>query len=197
MRKLLKIFLIAVLWLGTFFWTRTVWDNYSADAHYEKSQHQIDSGDYYEALESINSALTLNPYEPNYYRGRARINVISLSVVQEEFIPEIKKEIQDDLIHAYILNPDNLVTMRNLVPLYYFIATKDITVREDSANLDPEYLENTKSFIQRLKDRFVNDAGVYVLVARYEKRLGLTKEFGDSVKRINVLRPDLLDWYQF
>jgi tetratricopeptide (TPR) repeat protein len=167
---------------------------YRADVAFESSQNQIDSGDYSKAIKSINSAIKLNRQEPNYYRGRARINVISLSVAQEEYLQEIKSEILADLQKAYQLNPNNLVTIRNLIPLYYFLAVKDISVKEDPMNIDDNYILIAKDFMKQAKERFKGDAGVYVLVARYEKRLGLVKEHGDSVKQINVLRPDLLEW---
>jgi tetratricopeptide (TPR) repeat protein len=197
MPKFLKLLLIALTWITFGMWVFKIFSFYQADVFFESSQSKIDAGDYFEANQLINRAIALNPSEPNYYRGRARINVISLSVAEEEYVQEIKSEIFHDLDKAYKLNTNNLVTIRNIIPLYYFLAVKDITIKDDSTNVDENYINIAKDFMQMAKSRFKNDAGVYALSARYEKRLGLTKEYGDSVKRISHLRPDLLEWYPF
>jgi len=196
MQKLVRVTTVVLIWGIFAAFSVKAWNVYQADIAYETSQDYVDNGDYLEALKLADRAIELNPYEPNYYRGRARINTISLSVATQEYIPDLKKLILEDLKHSYALNPNNLVTIRNLIPLYYFLATKDIAVKEDSGNVDLAYLSPTLEFFKMAKARFVTDAGVYVLVARYEKRLGQENELTKTLEHIRKLRPDLLDWYQ-
>ena len=100
-----------------------------------------------------------------------------------------------DIKKAIELNPLNLVTIRNSIPLYYFLAVKDVGNVSGIDNIDTEYLSTVKEFFQNTKYRYWNDAGVISTIAKYEKRLSFTNEYQESTKRISELRPDLLEWY--
>jgi hypothetical protein len=102
----------------------------------------------------------------------------------------------EDLKKAEDLNPDNLVTLRNSIPLYYFLAVEDVFLRSGPDNLDQEYSSETIAFYEKIKERYWSDVGVILSVAKYEKRLGLTDEYRKSVNRVRELRPDLLDWHE-
>jgi hypothetical protein len=166
---------------------------YLADVFYRKSQALIETGSDRVILESINKAISLNPYEPNYYRGRAKINIV-------RFLPDantpysVKQGIIADLYKAYDLNPNNLVTIRNSIPLYYFLAVKDINVPAGKENIDSEYAPYTIEFFKMVKKIYWNDAGVIASIAKYEKKLGFDNDYEVSVERIKTLRPDLLEW---
>lgn len=192
-KKILVIFiwsvyiLLCVIFIRIFF----------ADINYKKSQAMLDEDYSGSAMSLSEKAVNQNPFEPNYYRGRAKVNLIKLLYVED--LPtksQIKERILADLVKAYSLNENNLVTIRNIFPLYYFLAVKDINLGTAENNTDSKYLEITKDFLESNKKRFWNDAGVVASVAKYEKKLDFIQEYGESVQRIMELRPDLLDWHE-
>jgi hypothetical protein len=168
-----------------------------ADMNYEKSQEML-GGQYLKYAANLSEkSVSQNPYEPNYYKGRAKVNLMRLAYVDYQLPkPLIKELILADLVKAYSLNKDNLVTIRNIFPLYYFLAMNDISLGTADNNTDPKYIEITKEFLESNKKRFWNDAGVVASVANYERKLGFVREYGESVQRIMELRPDLLNWYE-
>lgn len=190
--KLIKITLVIVI-VVLFF--RVCYRSFAADVAYKSAIAAIDNYDLPTALDSADTAIKLNPEEPNYYRIQARIflNYLPSKTLHEQQV--IKRLVINDLQTAYNLNPKNLVTIRNIIPLYYFVAAKDITSVASDKNIDPDFIKYTKDFYASVKDYSPNDAGVYALVARYEKRLGLVNEYNASVAKVRSLRPDLLDWY--
>ncbi len=188
--KLLAVILIYISLLYTFY------NNYYADVNFEKANAYITFGDMPKALDSADKAIEQNPLEPNYYRIRARVLINYLPKQTKDIQREIKNSILEDLEAAYSLNPQNLVTIRNIVPLYYFVATENILLGANKENVDPEYLPYAKNFYAYHKHYSPNDVGIYALLAKYEKRLNLMEEYDVSVSRVKELRPDLLDWYE-
>jgi hypothetical protein len=169
---------------------------YIADVNYQKSTRYIIAGEMSKALDAANKSIELNPLEPNYHRMHARVLINFLPKQPPEVQKQLKKIVLHDLETAYGLNPKNLVTIRNLVPLYYFVAAENILIGATPENVDEEFLPYARDFYNLHKHYSPNDVGVYALIAKYEKRLNLVKEYGDSVKRVAVLRRDLLDWYE-
>lgn len=192
-KKVLVIFIWSVYILLCAIFIRI----FFADINYKKSQAML-NGNYLEYAATLSEkAVSQNPFEPNYYKGRAKVYSIKLLYVEDlSTRSQIKEKILADLEKAYFLNENNLVTIRNIFPLYYLLALKDINLETSQNNTDPKYLEVTKEFLESNKKRFWNDAGVVASVAKYERKLGLVKEYGESVQRIMELRPDLLDWYE-
>ena len=168
---------------------------YAADYFYKRSQILIEEGDFKTSAKYADYAIDLNPLEPNYYRGRAKI-LVTILTDQTDNSHEIKLSAINDLNKAYSLNPSNLVVSRNSIPLYYFIATKDLTQPASVSNVDEDFLIYVKEFYSILKQKYPNDLGVMVQIAKYEKRLGLEKEYHETIEQIKVLRPDVLDWYK-
>jgi len=196
MRKFFKILLVV---LATAFYFSACYKNFVADIYYRNAEVAVEklssNEDISRALDNIEKAIKSNPNEPNYYRMQARIYVLLLPSKDGEIKKMIKKIIIQNLEKAYKINPSNLVTIRNIIPLYYFVAAADISTVAGSANVDPEFLPVAKAFYANVKNVSPNDAGVYALVARYEKRLGLNEEYKASVEKVRELRPDLLEWY--
>ncbi len=166
-----------------------------ADIMHEQALDSFEAGNVKEALTQSNIAVKLNPWEPAYFRGRAKNLIAATMYKNDDEKAVIKKNALDDLNYSYKLNTTNLATIRNSVPLFYFLAIKDITQPADDKNFDNEYKKAAKDFINKVKNVSVNDAGMYILTAKYEKKLGMKKEHLDSVKRIKQLRPDLLLWH--
>lgn len=166
---------------------------YVADVYYRKSQRLIENGSDTLVLESVTKAVSLNPYEPNYYRGKAKILVVRF-LSKSSDLNSVKLDILDNLKKAYSLNPNNLVTIRNSIPLYYFLSVKDINLPAGVDNIDSEFSVYTVEFFNMVKSKYWNDTGVISSIAKYEKQMGLDNEYEVSVERIKILRPDLLEW---
>lgn len=192
--KWLKGFLVIVVWLGVFFAIKTFARLYTADVSAKKSAHYLDINELDLALFLANTAIVENPQEPNYYRNRAKVATVRLALGYVKPGEDAKEEIYADLKQAYDLNPNNLVTMRNLMPLYFYLAQIDINKAPSKENLDPKYFELAKDYLENVKHRFQTDTGVLVFVGRYEKKLGLVTEFAETIQLVSNLRPDLLEW---
>ena len=108
--------------------------------------------------------------------------------------PSLKQSALNDLQTAYNLNPQNLVTIRNSIPLYYFLTMKFMVLGPVKENLDENYLQLAIDYLEQAKKIYWDDAGVITEVAGYEKKLGLNAQYQESVDRIRKIRPDLLDW---
>ena len=167
---------------------------YFADVNFVRSQNILESGKAEDALVLSDKAINLNPFEPNYYRGRAKIRTVFLVASSDN--AEVKKLILEDLKKAEELNQNNLVTIRNSIPLYYFLAIRDVFLSPGSENMDDSYLSIVEDFYKKTKERYWSDVGVVLSIAKYEKKLGLETEYGESISRIEELRPDLLNWHE-
>ena len=111
--------------------------NYTADKLYEKAKDAIERQELSKAFDYAERAIKLNPLEPNYYRMRARVLINYLPHKDKSVRTFTKQLIVNDLKNAYNLNTENLVTIRNLVPLYNFVAAEDISLPAGSENIDP------------------------------------------------------------
>ena len=169
---------------------------YSADVFFERSDDLLTAGNFTESIELINNAVKRNPNEPLYYRGRAK-SYISATVGQDTTTERTLRELAlADLEKAYSLNPKNYATIRNSVPLYYFLAIDDLGRPGSSDNVDPEFLPYTKDYYNKVERLAGNDVGIYVLLAKYQNKLGLKEDLKRSVNKITELRPDLLNWHE-
>lgn len=167
---------------------------YLADVFYESSQSSFANQDYEKAEQFASRAASLNPNEPAYLRHRAK-TLIMMSFSQNNAV--FKSQAYDDLISAYHLNPKNLATIRNSVPLLYFLSVKDYTIPATSGtNIDLNFFNLTKDYYANVKNISQTDVGIFVLLAKYEKKLGLVDEYNESIKKITNLRPDLLEWHE-
>jgi tetratricopeptide (TPR) repeat protein len=173
----------------------TYWQTISADESYVGSQRAVKRGEFKKALNLANKSVRKNPREPRYYYSRAKVLLASTVNLNEEEKQNTKQNALRDFRHAQELNPKNLVTLRNIVPLYYYLAINNLEEVSLDDNTDHTFFEITKEYYQNIKHYSPTDVGIYALLAKYEKRLGLTDELNESVDNIQRLRPDLLQWY--
>ncbi|EKE00223.1 MAG: hypothetical protein ACD_22C00072G0006 [uncultured bacterium] len=169
---------------------------YSADVDFKLSQEYLNSGDFMTGLSYANSAVEKNPNEPMYLRNRAKVYILGSSGLDAEANFTLKTLALSDLQNAYKLNPENLATIRNVVPLYYFLSVQDLTKPVTADNLDYKFLAYTKDFFIQNKNISPNDVGIYVLMAKYENKLQMHGELTSSLEKIKQLRPDLLEWHE-
>jgi hypothetical protein len=191
-----KLLIIILIWTVAGLAVETISNVYQADLDYVKSQDYLTDGNIVMTAKMIDKAISLNQFEPNYLRGRAKVETVGLVYSRVTDTSEIKKAVLKNLQSAYKLNPENLVTLRNSLPLYYFLAVKNINAPAGSENIDLNFISNTKNFYAMCKTKYGKDVGVLVSLAKYEKKLGLMTEYAESAEMVRSLRPDLLEWHE-
>ncbi|MFC1622299.1 tetratricopeptide repeat protein [Patescibacteria group bacterium] len=117
-------------------------------------------------------AVVLNPNEPTYYRYLAK----------QHLLEDNEEAAFEDIISAISLNPKNLTTLRNIIPIFYF--------------LGPGYIPQTLEYFAHLKKTYPNDLGILADIAKYEKRMGLMTDFKKTYEIGKKLRPDLVEWHE-
>jgi len=186
MRKI-RLVLIVTLTIAYLMLAIKFFTLYNADVLFERADDLLSEGEIALSLERMNRAVEKNPNEPIYYRGRAKA-YLSATVNQD-------METEAVLEKAYSLNPKNLATLRNSVPLYYFLTVDDLSRPGNPQNVDTEFLPYTIDYYRRVESIAGNDVGIYVLLAKYRNKLGLEQDTLNALERIRELRPDLLDWH--
>ena len=166
-----------------------------ADVMYAQSRNAIGKGDIETATHNIDSAILYNPNEPRYFLERAKILTIIGSTKDLNLNPEIKIGALESLEKAEQLNSKNIVVLRNSMSIYYFLGFENINSNLQLSFVDEEYKKVASDKFEQLKATYPNDLGIFVLVAPLEKNLDLKNEFNSTIKKIEKLRPDLLDWY--
>ena len=184
-----KIILLIVIWVPLIFILREFVKLYSADVYFEKSMNGSRKVSVNVPIVYSGIAIKDNPLEPNYYRAHARALLTGMVYEDSDLREEMKKQILNDLQIALSLNPNNLVTARNLIPYYYLLITAD------GIGANPAYVKIARDYFEFLKNKYPSDAGVIALVAKYEKKIGAVQDYTNSVEIVKKLRPDLLEWH--
>lgn len=170
MRNIAGVFIITIIY---FVFIGKVISFFFADVFLVYSKQQQKNGDINRSLSSINTTIKNNPYEPAYYRQKAKLYI---------YLTDYAKALEN-LKYAESLNPTNLATTRNEIPSYYLLGKTE------------EYIFETVSFYEKLKNTYENDLGIYADIAQYEKRLGLENEFKKTYEKSKNLRPDIVEWH--
>lgn len=153
--------------------------------------------DFNNSLKWINRAVNSNPNESAYLRQRAR-TYLTGSIIPgfTGTITENKQKALGDLEKAESLNNKNLATLRNLVPIYYYLSAEDLLKSEENVEFEDNYLLKTRVFYTNLKITYPNDLGILADLARQEKRLNLEKDFSKTYEMAEKLRPDIVTWHE-
>jgi tetratricopeptide (TPR) repeat protein len=133
-------------------------------------------------------SIELNPNEPYYYRLLAKV-YLTTSFSNKEY-----KDRALSLLDASLkLNKNNLATIRNNTPIYYYLALNNLSGA--NGTVDKKYIKFASSHMTHYKKIYPTDLGLIVLFAKYEKKLNLMENYNESIKQIKILRPDVLKWY--
>mgnify|MGYP001432547169 CR=1 FL=1 len=168
---------------------------YLADVYNSQSKTYLGKGEFVKAKKYSDMTTRENPREPSYYRYKAKVMLAELGLGVQD-ASAIKKEINSQLTKSQELNNKNLTTLRNIIPLYYFLALTDITADRGPENIDEVYLKVARDYYQYLKDTYPNDLGIITDVAEYERKLYLNEEYSDSVEMVKNLRPEIINWHK-
>lgn len=190
-----KLLLLTVLTIFYLFAMNKFLKLYLADVYSKNAGSFLGSGELEKALDYSSKAVKNNPQEPSYYREKAKILLATLILKDEPEMQTIKKETLDNLIVAQKLNYKNLATLRNEIPLYYFLTVRDISQPSGVENIDQTYLPLTKDYYETLKDTYPHDLGLLADIAEYEKKLFLKDDYQKTVEIVGTLRSDVLEWY--
>lgn len=164
-----------------------------ADVYYTASKGKLGEMKIEEARTHITKAIGLNRDEPSYYRQKAKVLLAELSISKEE---RIRDDVMTALKQAQALNPHNLTTLRNIIPLYYFLAAGNMDSPSGANNLSSTYFPVTRDYYSNLKKIYANDLGVYADVAKYQKKLGLEEDFQDTKQKAARMRQDVVEWHE-
>ncbi|MFC1755773.1 hypothetical protein ACFLZK_00050 [Patescibacteria group bacterium] len=189
MKKALLLFLTLGIYL---FLVGRFLNTYLADVYFASSKNYLSEGNLIKSSDHIIMATRFNTYEPAYKRQKAKVLLATL-VWQEN--REVKEKVLEELIKAQDLNPKNLATLRNIIPLYYLLSVKDVEKVGSCSNIDDGYVLETTDFYSALKKSYPNDLGVFTDIAEYEKKLGLMHDYNNTYDQAMKMRPDIVDWY--
>ncbi len=168
-----------------------------ADVYNTYSKNYLASGEFEKAISYSNRALESNYQEPAYHRNKAKVLLATLVLEDNaENRSNLKEEIISDLKKAEKLNVNNLATLRNVIPLYYFLTIENIKRPITDNNIDQMYIPVTANYYRGLKDTYDNDLGIFADVAEYERKLFLTEDFEISLEKVRQLRPEILEWHE-
>ncbi len=190
LNKLLILIFIACNLVIVVFGTRFfVADLYDSSAEKAVSKRQISEG-----ISFSQNAVKLNPFEPSYYKTQAELLLYAAAMDQQK--SEEYKTLSIDLLNVALeLNPINLATLRNTLPVYFYLGVFDLTKPVSASNLDPRYLNTFLTKSKSLTAYVPTDLGVLVNVASYYKKFGFTSDYELLRNEIKSLRPDVLEWH--
>lgn len=191
--KILKIVLIFLIYI---FCIYNILRVFVADIYFQKAGKQLEEIHLDEAFKLNSKAISLNSKEPQYYIQQAKILMLNTANEKSGAYIPTKNLIYTYLTKALYLNPNDLVSKLDILPVYALLSTKNILDSEIYPNnIDDKYEDSMYLFIENLKKDYPNDVGVIAKCAYYEKRFGFDTEYQQSIERIKILRPDILEWY--
>lgn len=191
MKKLKVLIIICIYSLFIFVCIR----HYVADVFDTAAEDLLTKGALEKGIRYVDTALMLNPMEPSYYRTRAKIIVAATLNKEGEDLEKLKLSAVKDLLISQKMNPKNAATLRNNLPIYYFLALKDLGKPASEDNIDPHFMPTTIEYMRYLGETYPDDAGVLVSIAKYQNKLALKPDLDETKKKIRNLRPDLLEWH--
>ncbi|MFC1722459.1 hypothetical protein ACFL0C_02310 [Patescibacteria group bacterium] len=192
-----RTFLFLILLIAFVFSLNKFINNFIADVYYVSAQEAAKDKDFPRARKHSRLAVKYNNKEPLYYRGYGKVLLSSqLSRSISDQLPTFKEQAYENLETAYSLNEKNLATLRNTIPLYYFLALNEISTDTGEKILDERFLEISKNQFKMLKQTYPNDLGILIDVTKYEKKLGLDNDVEKNINSAKILRPDIVEWHE-
>ncbi len=184
---------IVFLLLAYLTFNKIIFDFFVADLSSTFGKKILTNGEISQANEYLVAAGHLNEYEPTYKRNKALMYLsIALSgMLNEEEVVAIKKKAYEELKVAYTLQPINLVNLKSLIPMYYFLSLKDIS--DPTKGYDEEYRSQAIIFFRQIRDAAPTDADLALSIGKNLKLLGAKEDARKSLERAVSLKPDMTD----
>ena len=187
MDKKIKAVLLTITLLIYVSFTVKVINIFLADYYHIKGKKLLYRGYLSEANDNINKAIKLNYEEPSYHRTNAALFLAALSL-KEGDMQKIKQYALSEMETAYNLQKINLVNLKHLLSLYYYLSFDDAV---DPREIDDRLKTKTMTFFEEVKDISPNDSSVYLTIGKY---YGLLKEYElaeEALEKALKLKPDL------
>ncbi len=186
-----KRFFAGIVILGYILFNYLIFNFFIADLSSTQGKKILMTGDFVNAGEYINSAVSLNQMEPTYRRNKALMYLsLALSgILSEEEMSAVKERAYEELKASYTLQPINLVNIKSLIPMYYFLSLNDIT--DPSKGFDENYKAQAGIFLRQVKNLAPTDADLALTIGKHFKLLGMNEEAKESLEKALMLRPSL------
>lgn len=192
MSKEIKYLIIVTIGFIYTFLTVTVVSFYNAETSHTQGKKELYSGYVSLAQAHVEEAVSKNPYEPGYHRTLATTQLAKtlapqLSIEEKRLA---KDKALEEAQKAYELQPHNLVNLKNLIPIYYFLGVKEIN---ESANpqIDQTYIQKTLEFYEIVETEAPTDASTHLLLAKQYEALNEKEQARRLYAKALKLKPDL------
>ena len=104
----------------------------------------------------------------------------------------LKKAALVRLSKAYALQKDNIVNLKSLIPIYYFLTVDDV---ESNAFADPKLKEAALSFYKGIEGASSNDASFLLILGKHYRLIGENLKAKEFLEKALILKPDLKEAY--
>ena len=164
-----------------------------ADYFATRSKSSLYAGNLGVASVYVRRAVKLNKSEPAYHRLKAT-NLIASTVV-ETLDPSERELVLElalaELRIAYNLQKDNIVNIKSLIPLYYYLSVDEVAA--ESSGLNEAYRTEAVSFLDEVFDSSPTDSSLYLTIGKYYRLLGETEKAKVAIRRAFALKEDSLE----
>lgn len=163
-----------------------------SDYKLSKSKTLLSRAEISKAQKEINKSIFLNDSEPANFRQQAITYIASTlsENLSQENIKTLKTLALQNAERAYELQPYNLVNIKSLIEIYYFLSVKDLSKLE-SGGFDENFKNKTLDFFSKSEKLTQNDADSSLTLASYYKNLGEVEKSEKLYKNAKRLKNNL------
>ncbi len=189
-----KLLLLTASGAAYLVFSKTVISFFVSDYLHSKGKEYLYDGYISKASDLVESSINLNPNETLYHRTLA--TTLIAGTISSELNPKdketLKKRALKELNTAYKLQPYNVVNVKSLIPMYYFLSVSDISDPKNAA-LDEEFKKSAISFYKKIQGISPNDASIYLTLGKHYKLLKENETAKSLLEKALTLKPDLIE----
>ncbi len=188
--KVIKLVFVILLFLIYFKFSVTAIKFFAADSANTKAKGYLYSGQVTSAMPYSQLATNLNSSEPSYQRLFATL-LIAEALTGDHTLAEktiLKKAALIHLNIAYTLQKANIVNLKSLIPVYYFLTVDDV---DSNAPTNHQLKEATLSFYKSIENASPNDASFLLILGKHYRLIGENLKAKELLERALTLKPDL------
>lgn len=187
--KLAAYFILITSYLAFNF---KVISSFFSDHKLSRAKALLSQAEISKSQKEIQKSIFLNGDESANFRQSA-ITYIA-STLSENLSKENSKTLKTlalkNMERAYELQPYNLVNVKSLIEIYYFLSVKDLSKLE-SGEFDEDFKNKTLEFFSKTEKLTQNDADASLTLANYYKKLGEIEKAEKLYKNAKRLKNNL------
>lgn len=190
--KIIKLFLVFLLALIYSKFSMTAIRFFIADSANSKAKGYLYSGHITGAIPYSQLATTFNNSEPSYQRLFATL-LIAQALTGTHNANEkhtLKKAALVRLNRAYNLQKDNIVNLKSLIPVYYFLTVADV---KNNTSSSPELKEAAIAFYKNIENSSPNDASFLLILGKHLRLIGENEKAKELLTRALMLKLNLTE----